>query len=154
MRELGLLDQIEQANSVEDLRKILFDVEALEVTLAIQEALHPEDGKPIAECFSGIGKRALKGILKARFAEAKRLRAQSIRRVAKRDQPAEHRRRYDWTDDLKLHAKTSAILPMLANLILFLRHHQKWAGVFAFDEFATASSFARHRRRDQTQTCR
>jgi hypothetical protein len=80
LRGLGLIDQIEQAHSVDDLRKITFDVKAVEVALAIQEALHPENGRAIAACFDGIGKRVLEAILKARFASAKRLRAQGFER--------------------------------------------------------------------------
>jgi predicted P-loop ATPase len=133
LRELDLIDQIEQASSVEDLRKITFDVKAVEVALAIQEALHPENGRAIAACFVGIGKRVLEAILKARFAEAKRLRAQGFER-GENGAAAGGGTSYDWTDDLKLH-ETGAILPLLANLILFLRHHKVWEGAFGFDEF-------------------
>ncbi len=63
LQELGLIDQIEKTNDLADLRKIAFDVEAVEVTLAIQEALYPEDGGRVALCFAiNIGKRALKAI--------------------------------------------------------------------------------------------
>jgi predicted P-loop ATPase len=41
---------------------------------------------------------------------------------------------YNWTEDLKLTDK-GGVRPLLANLILFLRHHPQWQGVFAFDEF-------------------
>jgi hypothetical protein len=80
LRELDLLDRIEQASSVEELRKIAFDVNAPEVSFAILAALHPESGQRPAECFVDIGKRILQQILKARFAEAKRLRGQDLGR--------------------------------------------------------------------------
>jgi hypothetical protein len=59
LHELGLIDQINQTSSVEDLRKVLFDAEAVEVAFAIQEALHPENGRAIAACFTGISKRMM-----------------------------------------------------------------------------------------------
>jgi hypothetical protein len=40
---------------------------------------------------------------------------------------------YNWMEDLKLNDK-GGVRPLLANLILFLRHHPQWLGVFAFDE--------------------
>ena len=137
LRELGLLDQIEQVNSHEDLRKITFDVNAPDVSLAILAALHPENGQRPAECFIDVGKRMLQQILKARFAEAKRLRGQNLGRSsgAAGGTSSSTSTVYDWTGDLILD-KEGAILPLLANLILFLRYHQKWAGVFALDEFA------------------
>ena len=134
LQELGLIDQIEKTNDLADLRKIAFDVEAVEVTLAIQEALYPEDGGRVALCFVNIGKRALKAILKARFAEAKRLRAQKLERGDTTTTTSGTSTAYDWTADLKIDRK-GAILSLLANLVLFLRHHPKWQGVLAFDEF-------------------
>ena len=41
---------------------------------------------------------------------------------------------HSWTSDLKLDDK-GGIRPILSNLILFLREHPAWTGVFAFDEF-------------------
>ena len=134
LRDLGLEDQIKAANSPEELRKIVLDIDAVGVTLAIQEALHPENGRKGAH-FVGLTKGALKGIIKARFAEAKRLRAQKLERGEGTAAGAtSSSTAFDWTADL-ICDDEGAILPLLANLILFLRHHKKWEGVFAFNEF-------------------
>lgn len=134
LKELGLIDQIEQANSVEALRKIIFDVDTVEAELAIQEALHPESGHAAAH-FDGLTKRPLKNLLKARFSGAKKLRMHAIGRGEFYTGPSGKSSTYDWTEDLVLSDK-GAILLLLVNLILFLRHHKKWQNVFAFDEFS------------------
>src|SRR5262249_25645053 len=43
----------------------------------------------------------------------------------------------DWINELKLHGKTGAILPVLKNLILFLCNHPHWKNVLGFNEFAS-----------------
>jgi predicted P-loop ATPase len=44
-----------------------------------------------------------------------------------------HGRHFDARPRARL--KAFGVRPLLANLILFLRHHPAWQGVFAFDEF-------------------
>ena len=56
LRRLGLVDRVSQATSFEELHKITFDVDAVEVALAIQEALHAASGRK-ADCFIGLGAR-------------------------------------------------------------------------------------------------
>jgi hypothetical protein len=69
LRQLGLADRIARANTLDDLRKITFDVEAAEVTIAIREALHPVSGAK-ADHFAGIREGGLKQILRLRFKAA------------------------------------------------------------------------------------
>jgi hypothetical protein len=143
LQQLGLIDRVAEASSLDELHKIQFDDAAVvAIALAVQEALHPEGLHPegvglIAPHFVGLGKNELKRLIGARFSEAKKLRGQELARGTstaggggKSSSTA-----YDWTADLKTN-KDGAILSLLANLILFLRHHPKWQGVFAFDSFA------------------
>jgi predicted P-loop ATPase len=128
LRELGLADRIARANDLNKLRKIVFDADAAKVALAIREALHPANGAK-ADCFAGLREGALKRILKNRFDEMKMEREAQLRR------PSGGRSASDWTDDLK-YDDEGGVLPTLANLILFLRHHPDWEGVLAYDEFS------------------
>ena len=126
LQHLGLTDQIAQASGLEDLRKITFDVNAVAISLAVQEALHPESGGLVISHFIGLGKNELKRlIIIARFNEAVKLRGQDRARGGTAS-GSKTSTAFDWTADLKLAAKISAILPLLTNLILFLRHHPKW----------------------------
>jgi predicted P-loop ATPase len=129
LQQLGLAERVSQANSFEELRKIAFDADAVEVGLAIRDVLHPISG-PKADCFVGIREGGLKKILKNRFDELKRYREMGLRNHS----AAGGRSAYDWTDDLKLDDK-GGVRPLLTNLILFLREHPKFKGVLAHDEF-------------------
>jgi hypothetical protein len=125
LQHLGLIDQIQEASSLEDLRKITFDINAVAISLAVQEALHPESGGLVISHFIGLGKNELKQLIIARFNEAVKLRGQDRAR-GRTASGSKTSTAFDWTADLKLDAKTGAILPLLTNLILFLRHHPKW----------------------------
>jgi len=123
LRQLGLSQAIARASSVAALRRIVLDVDSVDVILAIREALHPAGGQR-AEHFRGLREGGLKQILKNRFTELKKDREAALRR----------RRATDWTDKLKLdnHGK---IIGNLANLVLLLRESPDWKGVLAFDDF-------------------
>jgi hypothetical protein len=127
LREVGLAERIAQANSIGDLRKIVFDADAVEVTLAIRDALHPASGSR-AKHFTGMREGMLKRLLKHAFEELKEQRKRDLEHGRSGTQSA-----YDWTADLKFNNK--GIRPLLANLILFLRRHQEWKDVLAYDEF-------------------
>jgi predicted P-loop ATPase len=129
LRELGLADRVARTNSLDELRRIIFDADAAEVALAIREALHPASGAK-ADYFAGLRAGGLKRILRMRFDEMKAQREAHLRR-----QGAGHQSAPDWTDDLKLD-DNGGIQPILSNLILYLRHHPKWKGVLAYDEFS------------------
>jgi predicted P-loop ATPase len=131
LKALGFADRVAHAGSLDDLRKIVFDVEAAEVTLAIREALHPASGERVDDCFTGLRQGGLKQILKKRFAEAKTQREQELRN---RRAGGQQTNNLDWTDELKLDAD-GGVRPILSNLILYLRHHHDWQGALAFDEF-------------------
>jgi predicted P-loop ATPase len=128
LQELGFAERLANANSLGELRKITFDVDAAEVALAIREALHPASGVK-ADCFAGLREGGLKRILTKRFDEMKAERVVQLRSQGGRQQST-----LDWTDELKLDDK-GGVRPILSNLILYLRHHPKWEGVLAYDEF-------------------
>jgi predicted P-loop ATPase len=130
LRQMGLADRVAQTNSLHELRKIALDADNAEVALAIREALHPAVSGVKADHFTGLREGTLKRLLKARLDDMKRAREAFLdRRQGGDRQPAS-----DWTDDLKLD-NDGGVRPILSNLIVFLRHHPKWQGVLAFDEF-------------------
>jgi predicted P-loop ATPase len=131
LRELGLAERVACASSLDELRKVTFDAEAAEVELAVRAALHPAVGAK-DNCFAGLRAGGLKHILRMRFGEMKKQRETQLHggRQGGRQQSAP-----DWTAELKLDDK-GGVQPILSNLILFLRHHPKWKGILAFDEFS------------------
>jgi predicted P-loop ATPase len=133
LQQLGLAAKVAQATSFDDLRKVTFDVDDVNVELAIREALHPT-GKQRAEHFAGMKAGALKRLLKTRFAEMKKDRERELLHGRSSATGGGYSSTYNWTDDIKFDAK-GGIRPVLANLILFLREHPAWKGVLAFDEF-------------------
>ena len=128
LQQLGFTDRVAQADSVDELRKVTFDADTIEVALAIRDALHPATGKR-EEYFVGLSDAGLKRLLKTRFIELKKEREQALRGGA-----SGRRATRDWSDDLVLD-DAGGVRPLLANLILFLREHPKWKGVLAYDEF-------------------
>jgi predicted P-loop ATPase len=131
--QLGLVSKIVAAKTIDDLRKVVFDMDAAEVELAIREALHPASGSK-ADIFSGLKEGALKRVLKARFNDLKKYRQAQLTGGAGAAGQASWTHVHHWTDDLKLDGH-GRVRPLLVNLILFLRHHLKWDGVLAFNEF-------------------
>lgn len=130
LTERGLVEQIERAASLEQLRKVAFDPDAIEVALAIRAALHPTSGRK-DDCFEGLRAGALKRLLNNRFEDMKNDREAELLR----GHPAGGAQStYEWTDELKLDKK-GAVRPLLHNLILFLRYHRQWQDVLGFDEF-------------------
>ena len=128
LQQLGFADRVAQADSVDELRKVTFDADTIEVALAIRDALHPATGKR-EEYFVGLSDAGLKRLLKTRFIELKKEREQALRGGA-----GGRRATRDWSDDLVLD-DAGGVRPLLTNLILFLREHPKWKGVLAYDEF-------------------
>jgi predicted P-loop ATPase len=126
IKRLRLDKAVAAARSIEELRRVIFDVDGAEVTLAIRDALHPASGHR-QEHFRGLKEGGLKLILKNRFTELKKTREAVLRRRRNREQP-------DWTDQLILD-KDGKIIANLANLILILREAPKWNGVLGYDEF-------------------
>jgi len=131
LRQLGLVDRVSRANSVEELRKITFDADAVEVELAIRDGLHPTSG-PKAVIFVGLREGGLKRVLNNRFSELKKEREAEL--LGGHGVAGGRRSAHTWTDDLKRY-DNGAIRPILHNLILFLREHPKWKGVLGHDEF-------------------
>jgi predicted P-loop ATPase len=124
LERLGLAGAVAQAASIEELRGITLDIEA--VMLAIRDALHPAIGDR-QDHFCGLREGALKKILRNRLDDLKRDREKVLRRRA-------DAKRREWTDDLILN-KDGKIISNLANLILILRKAPKWQNVLAYDEF-------------------
>jgi predicted P-loop ATPase len=123
LKRLRLDKAVAAARSIEQLRRVTFNTDSAEVTLAIRDALHPSSGHP-QEHFRGLKEGGLKLILKNRFAELKKTREATLRR---RKQP-------DWTDQLILD-KEGKIIANLANVILILTEAPEWKGVLGYDEF-------------------
>ena len=116
LQQLDFADRVAQADFVDELRKVTFDADTIEVALAIRDALHPATGKR-KEHFVGLNDASLKRILRTRFNELKKEREQALRGGAS----GRHATR-DWSDDLVLD-DAGGVRPLLANLILFLREH-------------------------------
>ena len=126
LKRLGLDKVVAAARSVEELRRVTFDADSIEVTLAVRDALHPASGNR-QEHFRGLKERSLKRILKNRFAEMKKVHEAVLRR--------RHGKQPDWEKQLKLD-RDDRIRPILANLILILTEAPDWRKVLSYDEFA------------------
>jgi predicted P-loop ATPase len=131
LQQIGVAEKVAQAQSIDDLHKITIDLNDAEVEIAIRDALHPIVGVR-APHFVGMRAGALKQVLKTRFNQMKKDRAAEMLRRA--GATGGQHASYTWTNDLKLDAD-GGVRPILTNLILFLRHHQAWNDVLAFDEF-------------------
>ena len=129
LEQLGFADRVKQAKTLNELRRVAFDADALEVTLAIRDALHPVSGKK-DDCFANLKEGALKRLLEKHFIELIKQREQELHTGSAGGRQTAP----DWTDELKLDKK-GKVLPLLANVIVFLREHPKWKGVLAHDEF-------------------
>src|SRR6516165_7003982 len=128
LQQLGLTAKVAKAASIDDLRKIIFDYGDVEVEFAIRDALHPAAG-PRAEHFTGMKAGALKRMLKKRFYELKKDREVELLHGGTGAAGGRRSSPHSWTSDLKLDDK-GGIRPILSNLILFLREHPAWTGVF------------------------
>ena len=128
LKQLGVDKAVAAARTLEELHKIAFDVESVEIILAIRDALHPASGCPEGH-FRGLTERGLKQILRNRFAELKK------QRLATLQQRQGRRKQSHWSDQLILN-KDGKIVANLANLVLMLREAPKWKGVLGYDEFA------------------
>jgi hypothetical protein len=129
LQDLGLAERVARASSLDELRRVTFDADAADVTLAIRAALYPANGvRP--DFFQGLRVGGVKRILRMRFDELKAGRGAELRgRQGGRQQSPP-----DWTAELKLDDH-GGVRPILANLILFLRHHPQWNGALGYDAF-------------------
>src|SRR5262245_57033635 len=66
LERIGVVAAIAAAKTSEELCRITLDVEAVEIILAIRDALHPSSGIR-AEHFRGLKEGGLKQVLKNRF---------------------------------------------------------------------------------------
>jgi predicted P-loop ATPase len=133
LRQLGLTARVALAQSVSDLRKITLNVDdVVEIDIAIRDALHPVTGKR-ADHFTGLREGALKRLLKMRFNEMKKSREVDLLRGSA-GASGGSRSSYNWAKDIKWDDKGN-VRPILSNLILYLREHSTWKGLFGFDEF-------------------
>jgi hypothetical protein len=136
LKQLGLDVQIAQAQTFDALRRIKLDLEDGRIDIAIQDALYPPAAGVRAECWVGQREGALKRVLKWRFDEKKKDRETEIARgTGGQGQSQSQSSSFAWTADLKTD-EDGGVRPILKNLILFLREHPVWKGVFAHDEFA------------------
>jgi hypothetical protein len=138
LQRLGFAERVRRASTIEEVRLITFGANAVEVVLAIREALHPGSGRKAAH-FKGLNDGGLKRILKKQFHELKKQREQELRDFAGQSGQSGQTAAHDWTDDLQLD-NDAGVLPLLANLILFLCHHPEWMGVLGFNRASRAGS--------------
>jgi predicted P-loop ATPase len=131
LQELGLADAIARATTAQEQARVVFDEIDADVAMAIRDALHPASGQK-ADCFAGLREGSLKRLLNARFLDLKKDREAKLLNPGSAGGGAQHAP--DWTADLILD-KDGGVVPLLANLILFLRSHPSWQGVLGFDEF-------------------
>jgi hypothetical protein len=110
---LGFTAAIASAATLLALRGIVFDQDASPVELAIRDALHPASGAR-EEHLRGLRENSLKRLLKSYFNGLVEDRTAQLLRDRDAGQGT-------WTDGLITDPK-GGILPLLANLILILRH--------------------------------
>jgi hypothetical protein len=128
LKQVGAIAELLQARSVEELRRIVLNLNSAEITLAIRDALHPANGNR-EKHFEGLREGGLKKVLKNRFNDLKAYREKELRRGAGGQQ-----QQHDWMDDL-IRKSDGTVATNLANLILILRKAADWQDVLAFDEF-------------------
>lgn len=133
LEHLGYAKRIADASSFDELRKIVFNSDTIDIEVAIRDALHPASGKK-ADHFVGMRAGALKGLLKSRFNQLKKERENELKSGRGTSGTSGGQQRSNWTDDLKLDDK-GGVRPLVTNLILFLREHPAWNGIFGFDAF-------------------
>jgi predicted P-loop ATPase len=126
LKRIGVVGAVNAAASLLELHEIYLDINRAEIALAIQDALHPSLGQR-EERFRGLKDAHLKQILRNRFADLKKDRANVLRGKGQAEP--------DWTEQLILD-KQGRIVPNVANLALMLRKAPKWKGVLAYDQFA------------------
>src|SRR5262249_42601857 len=124
LSRLGLDRAIAQARTIDDLRRVVLDLEDGRIALAIRDALHPATGER-QEHFRGLREGALKRVLRNQFNDLKEDREKKLRGRAGHE---------DWSAELML-SKSDEIVANLHNFILILREAPKWKGVLAYDEF-------------------
>ena len=114
LEQLGVTQRIADATSFDELRKVIFDVNTVDVELAIRDALHPGSGRK-ADFLAGMKEGMLKRLLRKRFSELRREREEQLK-SGRGTASGGRRSTYNWTSDLKLD-KHSAVRPLLLNLI-------------------------------------
>jgi hypothetical protein len=133
--QLGLIQAVANARTVEELRRIEFNAESTQVILIINDAFHPADGH-VASHFDGLTKAALKKILKNRFSDLRKDREKELLRGSDCGGQSNQQQStwYDWTADL-IRSDDGKIVGNVANVTLMLLHHPDWRGVLSYNEF-------------------
>jgi hypothetical protein len=126
LKRLGIEQAINRATSIDELRRVILDVDSTGITLAIRDALHPASGNRKPH-FRGLREGSLKHILRNRFDDLRKDRKRALRDRGKKAR--------DWSDDLILNDK-GKIVPIFANLVLVLDEAPAWKGVLGHDEFS------------------
>jgi predicted P-loop ATPase len=124
LQQLGLVDAVMGAPTVELLQSIILDIEDARIILEIRDALHPANGKR-AEHFIGLTETGLRLVLKNRLNEIKKDRHAFL---------SGHSRGSGWELDLK-YTEKGKLLPNLHNVVLIMREAAPWKNVLGFDEF-------------------
>jgi hypothetical protein len=80
LEQIGIAQKIAEAQSIDAVQRIQLDVDAVDVVLAIREALHPSSGDKPAPHFRQMKIDTLKRVLKMRFKEMVRYRELDLER--------------------------------------------------------------------------
>ena len=78
LTRMGLIKGISDANTLYELDRIRLDLDCEDVELVVRDVLRPPGGEKQADCFVGLGKDALRKILKNRFADLMKDRREKI----------------------------------------------------------------------------
>src|SRR5262249_54416067 len=90
LERIGLTRASAATRTLEDLHRVVLDLEHTTIIMAIRDALHPSSGQRQA-CFAGLRERGLQQIVKNRFAELKKEHEATLRQ----------HQRGDWSDGLQ-----------------------------------------------------
>ena len=129
------IQAINNATTIEELKRVVFDPDSPEILTACQDAIHPADGHT-EDHFDALTMATLKRLLKGRFKGLYRDRERELLRGPGQSTSG-GAPYYDWTADL-IRTDRGKIVGNVANLLLMLRHHPDWLGVLAYSEFTGA----------------
>jgi hypothetical protein len=79
LKEIGIAQKVAEAKSVDDVRKVNFDAEDVDIVMAVRSALHPRSGKR-ARHFEHMKVDTLKRVLRMRFEEMVHYREMELKR--------------------------------------------------------------------------
>jgi hypothetical protein len=98
LAQLGVAKRIADATSFDELNKIMFDVDAVDVVLAIRDALHPAHGSR-ADFLAGMEEGTLKRLIRMRFEKMKKERRDELLGGPAASAGGKQSSNYNWAND-------------------------------------------------------